>query len=95
MTVIFGTVALLTAFTSFAPLRMMPLLLGVAADHEAVDVLQEEERQPGLVAVHDEPRRLVGAVGVDDAADLHALGGCVGCLPLVGDDADRPAADPP
>ena len=45
-------------------------LLGVAADHEAVDVLEEEDRHARLVAVHDEARGLVGGIDVDDAAEL-------------------------
>ena len=47
-----------------------PRPLGVAADVEAVDVLDEQDRQPALVAVEHEPRGLVGAVGVDHAAEL-------------------------
>ena len=68
--VILGTVLLLTALTSFAPRRMMPRPLGVAADIKAVHVLNEEDRQPALIALEHEPRGLVGAVGIDHAAEL-------------------------
>ena len=44
------------------------LLLAVAADHESVDVLQENQRQPFLIATHDKSSRLLGAVHVDHAA---------------------------
>ena len=50
---------------------------------------------PRLVAVHDEAGGLVGAVDVDHAADT-AVGPSAGlhALLLVGDDADRHAAEP-
>ena len=44
--------------------------LGVAAHHEAVYVVQENQRNQVLVAVHDEARGLVGALGINDAAEL-------------------------
>ncbi len=47
-------------------------LLGIAADHEAVDVLQENERHAALIAIHDEAGGLVGGVDVNDAAELQA-----------------------
>ena len=40
---------------------------GVAADHIAGGVLQEDERDVGLVAQLDELRGLDGALGVDGA----------------------------
>ena len=43
---------------------------GVAADVEAVDVLDEKDRHPGLIALEHEARGLVGTVGVDHAAKL-------------------------
>ena len=39
---IFGTRLLAMALTSLAPALMMPACSAVAADHEAVDVLQEQ-----------------------------------------------------
>ena len=49
-----------------APLRIL-------ADHEAVDIVQENQRDEILIAVHDEARGLVGALGVDDAAEFDAF----------------------
>ena len=72
--------------------------LGVFADHEAVDVVQENQRDAVLVAVEDEARGFFGGLGVDDAAEFDALlvgaaGERVDVFFLVGDDADGPAAD--
>ena len=47
--------------------------LGVVADHEAVDVVQENQRDEVLIAVQDEARGFFGGLGVDDAAELDAL----------------------
>ena len=58
--------------------------LGVGPDHEAGRVAEEQHRQPEGVAHADEARRLVGAVGVDRAAEVRGV---------VGDDAERPAVD--
>ena len=46
------------------------LLLGLLTDHEAVDVLQEDDRDAALVAIHDKAGGLVGAIDIDDAAEL-------------------------
>ena len=64
--------------------------------------MQEEQRDPLLVAVHDEAGALVGAVVVDDARHVHRPGGSglaaghrpLGQLPLVRDDAAGESADP-
>ena len=59
--------------------------------------MDEDQRDEVLVAVEDEARGLVGAFGIDDAAELDALfAGVAGLrlmLLLVGDDADGEAAD--
>src|SRR6201999_1438280 len=72
--------------------------LGIFADHEAVDVVQENQRDAVLVAVHDEACGLFGGFSVDDAAELDAF--LIGTarkrgdvLFLIGDDADGPAAN--
>ena len=70
-----------------------PALFRIAADHEAGHILEENDRQPGLIAVHDEARGLVGAVGINDAAHLDAGLLRAHLVALVGDDADRMAAD--
>ena len=89
ITVSFGTRLLLMALTSLAPALMMPVALAVAADHEAVHVLQEDDRQPVLVAVHDEAGGLLGAVDVEHAAELERPVGRPHAMVLIGDDADR------
>ena len=67
-----------------------PAALGVAADVEAVDVLDEEDRQPALVAFQHEPRGLVGAVAVDHAAELERPAPFgPEPQPLAGDDPQR------
>ena len=55
-TVSFGTLAQATAVTIFAPFFAIPPGLVVAAHHESADVLQEEQRDPALVAQFDEVR---------------------------------------
>ena len=47
---------------------LLVLVLGLRADHEAGHVLDEQERDALAVALVDEVRRLLGALGVDDAA---------------------------
>ena len=79
MTVRCGTVEFETALIILAPSLMMPPLLVAAADHEAGDVLQEDERRVGLVAELDELRALLRRFGEEDA--------------VVGEDADRVAVD--
>ena len=55
------------------------------ADHEPRRVDEEQDRQVERVALGDEPRRLVVAVGVDRATEMNRV---------VGDHADRVAVDP-
>ena len=81
---------LLTAFTSFAPLRMIPLCFRVATDHESGDVLEKNDRQIRLIAVHDEPRCFVGAIGINDAAHLNSFLFRPDLHALVGDNSHRP-----
>ena len=45
-----------------------PAFLGVLADHEAGDVLEEDERDPALAGELDEVRALLGRLGEEDAA---------------------------
>lgn len=76
-------------------------LFGVSADHEACGVVEEEEGDLALVAVHDEAGGFVGGVVVDDAGHLDGFGGACfaaghGALDelfLVGEDPHRVAAD--
>jgi hypothetical protein len=53
-TVILGTCAVATAVTSLAPSLAMPSGLIFAADHEAGDVLQEQQRRAALAGELDE-----------------------------------------
>ena len=69
-------------------------LFRVAPDHEAGYVLEKNDRQSGLIAIHDEPRGFVGAVGINDAAHLDARFFRAHLMALIGDDPDRMAADP-
>ena len=77
ISVILGTCAVATAVTSLAPSLAMPPGLVFPADHEAGDVLQEQQRDAALAAQLDEMRALERAFRKQDA--------------VVGDDADRHA----
>ena len=74
-----------------APLR-------IATHHEAVDVMQEDERNQVLIAVHDEARRLFRTLGINHAAELNPLFPRLAGMRLVGllvgDDPYREATDP-
>ena len=48
-------------------------VLGLGTDHEARDVLHEQQRHALPVAAVDEVRDLLGALGVDDAAEARLL----------------------
>ena len=79
-TVNFGTTELATACTILAPSLAMPRALVLPADHEAGDVLQEDQRDAAQVAQLDEVRRLERRL-----REQHAV---------VGDDADEEAVQP-
>jgi len=64
---------LLTAFTSFAPLRMIPLSSSVAPDHKPTDVLEKNDRQIRLITIHHKARCFVRAIGINNAAHLNSL----------------------
>ena len=57
ITVNFGTAAFATAWTILAPSLAMPALLVLLADHEAGDVLKEDERDLPRAGELDEVRR--------------------------------------
>ena len=80
MTVNFGTTELATACTILAPSLAMPPRSYCAADHEAGDVLQEDQRDAAQVAQLDEVRGLERRL-----REQHAV---------VGDDADEEAVQP-
>ena len=74
-----------------APFRLL-------AHHEAVDVVQEDERRQLLIAVQDEARGLFRRLGINDPAKVDALfarpvGGDLDVLFLIGDNPYGPAAD--
>ena len=75
ISVSFGTAGVATAVTSLAPSLRDAAGLVLPADHEAGDVLQEQQRYLPLVAQLDEVRALQRGLG-----EQHAV---------VGDDADR------
>ena len=72
MSVIFGTTLLAMALTSFAPARMMPACSESRPTMKPLTSCKNSSRHARLVAVHDEPGGLVGAIDVDDAAELRA-----------------------
>ncbi len=76
----FGTAAVATAVTSFAPFLAMPPASTSRADHEAGDVLEEDQRDPALAAEFDEVRAFQRALRVQDA--------------VIGEDPDRHAVEP-
>ena len=47
--------------------------LGIAAHHEPVHIVQKDERDQILIAVHDETRSLFRGLGVNNAPELDAL----------------------
>ena len=79
MTVSFGTRAVRHGGDELRAVLCDPAGLVLAADHEAGDVLEEQQRDAALVAQLDEVRGLEGGLGEED--------------PVVGDDPDRVAVD--
>ena len=80
-----GTVRLAPVTNRRLTWRTSAGLLGLGADHDPGRVAQEQDRQVVGVAQLQEAGGLVGAVGVDGAAEVGRV---------VGDDAERPALDP-
>ncbi len=68
-------------------------MFAAGANHKSGDILQENERNLFLVAVHDKTGCLVGAVVIDHSAHLDFTFSSFDHLALVGDDADGPALD--
>jgi len=70
------------------------LMLGVRTDHEPGNVLDEQQRDALSIAALDEECHLLGAFGVDDAAEARPLAGPSPDQPTrIGNDADREALD--
>src|SRR5690606_2408520 len=65
-----------------------------AAYHKTGDVLEKDQGDFLLVAIHDEARGLVGGIRIDDAAKLHFALLAFNDLTLVGDNANGPSIDP-
>ena len=93
ITVSFGTIELLTTFTSFAPARMMPACSACLPTMKPCTSCRNTIGTRDLVAVHHEAGRLVGRVGIDHAADLQFAAGGPAAMLLIGDDSNRMAAD--
>ena len=68
-------------------------MFGIASDHKAGYVLKKNDRQSGLIAIHDKTCGFVGAVRVDDAAHLNARLLCADLVALIGHDPDRMSVD--
>ena len=84
MTVIFGTVASVNAYRSFAPWRMIPPHSCVVAGQEAGHVDERQQRDVERVARAHEARGLDARVDVEHAGHARRL---------VADDADRVAVE--
>src|SRR5690606_12106911 len=67
--------------------------LALPADHEAVDVLEKDERQMVLVAGHNEPRGLLGGFHVQHAPELELIFRIFYPVMLAGHDAHRVTAN--
>ena len=63
-------------------------LFGIAAHHEAVDVLEKDKRHPALIAVHDEAGGLVSGVNVNHTPKLQRAVGQLHTFALIGDNAN-------
>src|SRR6266480_1951319 len=68
-------------------------LLCVASDHEAGDILEKDDRQTGLVAIHYETRGLIGTFGINNAAHLDTFFFCPHLQALVCHNADSATGD--
>ena len=93
---ILGTVLLLTALTSFAPRRMMPVRSASRPTSKPLTSWMNRIGTWRLIALEHEPRGLVGAVGIDHAAELDgpaALGAKP--QPLARHDPQRVSAEMP
>src|SRR5262249_53723970 len=66
---------------------------GVATNHETIDILEKDDWQPILVAVHDKAGGLFGAIDVEHAAKLERPVGGANPVALAGDDADGESAE--
>ena len=70
MTEIFGTTLVRDRRNHFCAGANNAAPFGVFADHEAVHVVEEDEGDEVLIAVHDEAGGFLRALGIDDAADF-------------------------
>src|SRR5699024_2119107 len=66
-------------------------LFAALADHKAGDILQKNERNLLLIAVHDKARRFIGRVRIDDSPYLHLALLSFSYLALIGYNTDTPA----
>src|SRR5213076_1795562 len=87
------TIELLTAFTNFAPLRMIPLCSAAFPTMNPV-ILEKKNRKPDLITIHDKACGFVGAVRINDATHLDPFRLGAHLQTLAGDDADRTTPDP-
>src|SRR5699024_5464713 len=69
-------------------------LFAALADHKAGNILQKNDRNLLLIAVHDKSRRFIGRIRVDDSAYLHLSLPGFGYLALIGYNTHTPAIHP-
>lgn len=70
-------------------------VLRLGPDHEAADVLHEQNRNPFAAGRLDEVGDFLGALGVDDSAELRSLARLAfDDAALIGNYSHRPTADP-
>ena len=56
--------------------------------------MQEDQRQPVLIAIHDEPGRLLGAIDIEHSAELQRAIRRPHAMMLIGHNSDRETAEP-
>src|SRR5579883_1447075 len=69
------------------------MLLGILTDHEAIHVLNEENRHTDLIAVHHKAGRFLSGIDVDDTAELKRALRRLHALLLIRNHADRAASE--
>src|SRR5699024_9859424 len=69
-------------------------LFAALADHKTGNILQKNDRNLLLIAVHDESRRFIGRIRIDDSAYLHLALLGFSYLALIGYNTHTPAIHP-
>src|SRR6266542_2142321 len=66
-----------------------PALFRIAAYHESGNILEKDDGQVCLIAVHDKTRCLICAIGINDATHLNSLLFGPDLQTLVSNNSDR------